>query len=389
MTENYRKTKSVCYSGYVVQAIINNFLPILFIVFRKSYGIGYEQLGRLVLVNFAVQIGADVVTPFVTRKIGYRFTAVMSQAVAAVGLLLIAVLPKVMTPYSAIMCSIVVYAFGSGMMEVILSPLVELLPSGNKGANMAFLHSFYCWGQAFTVLGTTAMVFLFGYGGWQYIPLIWAIIPICNALLFMRVPIVEPKPETEQKPAKDIFKRREIVFFAVFMSCAGCSEIAMAQWASVFAQQGLGVNKVIGDLLGPCAFAIFMGTGRIIYGAFSGRYSVRKALIINNILCLLCYLTVGLTHQPFLSLIACALCGFSVSLSWPGTLSMAAAAFPDGGTVMFGFFAFCGDLGCSVGPWLVGLLADRIGLQNGFLFCAMFPLIMIITSILLPRHFDT
>lgn len=380
----YLKTRLVCYSGYVVQAIVNNFLPILFIIFGTSYHLGYEQLGRLVLVNFAVQIAADLLTPLITRRIGYRYTAALSQALAALGLFALGFLPNWMeNTYLSIMLCIVVYAFGSGLMEVVLSPLVELLPTVNKGANMAVLHSFYCWGQAFTVVVTTALVLVFGYGGWQRIPLLWSLLPAVNAVLFLRAAVVEPQPENESKSIVKFLKTREFWCFTVFMLCAGSSEIAMAQWASMFAQQGLGVHKVVGDLLGPCAFAVCMGTGRVVFGVFSGKYSIRKALIFNNLLCFACYIAVGLLHQPVFSLLACALCGFSVSLSWPGTYSMVASTFPSGGTVLFSFFAFCGDSGCSLGPWLLGLLADRIGLQSGFLVCAAFPLLMIIAALTL------
>ncbi|MBR7071693.1 MAG: MFS transporter [Clostridia bacterium] len=377
----------MCYSGFVVQAIVNNFLPILFIIFQTSYGLKYEQLGRIILVNFGVQIFADLATPLIARSIGYRYTAAFSQFAAAVGLGSLAFFPHWLSnTYAAILLSVMIYAFGSGMMEVILSPIVELLPTRNKGANMAFLHSFYCWGQAFTVLVTTTLVWWFGYDAWQNIPLIWAILPLINAVLFLRAAIIEPQEEKQKNSVKSMFFQREFICFAIFMLCAGSSEIAMAQWASVFVQRGLGVEKFIGDLLGPCAFAIFMGTGRIIYGTLSGKYSVKKVLIFNNILCLMCYAAVGLFQQPILSLLACALCGFSVSLSWPGTYSLATVTFPNGGTAMFGFFAFCGDCGCAVGPWILGVLADRIGMKNGFLACTVFPLIMILAAVFLLKE---
>ncbi len=385
MNPQYKKTRLTCYIAYIVQALINNFLPILFIIFRREYNLSYEKLGRIIFINFFVQFIADAITPLIVKKIGYKGAAILCQGLAAAGLILLSIFTLVFNDvYIAIISAVIIYAFGSGVIEVIISPIIELLPTERKAANMAFLHSFYCWGQVLTVLGTTLMVMLFG-STWQIIPAIWAIIPFCNTFLFMRVLIIEPD-EQEKIPLhkKDIFTR-EFFCFAVFMICAGASEIAMSEWASVFAQQGLGVSKIVGDLLGPCAFAVCMGTGRVVFGVFSGKYSQKTALIINNLLCCACYIGVALLKAPLLSLAACAFCGFTVSLSWPGTYSMAAARFPKGGTLMFSIFALCGDLGCSTGPWLLGAVADRVGLNNGFLVCAVFPLTLVIAALILPR----
>ena len=385
MNSQYKKTRLSCYIAYIVQAVINNFLPILFIIFRREYNLSYEKIGRIVFINFFVQFIADILTPLIVKKIGYRGAAILCQGLAAVGLLLLSVFTLVFSDvYIAIIAAVVIYAFGSGVIEVIISPMIELLPTERKAANMAFLHSFYCWGQVITVLGTTAMVLLFE-SMWKIMSAIWAIIPLCNTFFFTRVPIIEPDEKEKIPLHKSDILTPEFFCFAVFMVCAGASEIAMSEWASVFAQQGLGVTKIVGDLLGPCAFAVCMGTGRVVFGAFSGRYSQKTALIINNLLCCVCYICVALCKIPLLSLAACAFCGFTVSLSWPGTYSMAAARFPKGGTLMFSIFALCGDLGCSTGPWLLGAVADRGGLNNGFLICAVFPIILVIAALILPR----
>lgn len=381
MSYNYTKTKLACYSGFVVQAIINNFLPILFVILQDSYKLSYEALGRIVLFNFCTQIVADLLTPKITDIFGYKGCAVLSQLTAALGLILLSFLPGICpSPYVGIVISVMVYAMGSGMMEVILSPIMELLPTKNKGANMAFTHSFYCWGQAFTVILTTIFVKLIGDADWNLIPIIWAVIPLVNTVAFTRVKVVEPPKEQRGGSLKGVFKERTFYCFVIFMVCAGASEIAMAEWASLFAQQGLNVSKVTGDLLGPCAFAICQGTGRVVLGAFSGKYSTRKVLIINNILCAVCYIMVGVCDIKALSLVACALCGFTVSLSWPGTYSLAAAKYKNGGTKMFSIFAFCGDIGCSLGPWLLGLVADYFGLNTGFVVSSAFPLLMVIAA---------
>jgi len=386
MSKSYGLTKLSCYTGYVVQAIINNFLPILFIALQKNYNLSYEKLGRIIFINFCTQIFADFLAPKIANRFGYRATAFLCQFMAAAGLSLLSFLPNIMSnTYIAIIISVLIYAFGSGLMEVILSPMVELLPTKNKGAVMAFLHSFYCWGQAFTVIGTTLLAKAFGFGNWNIIPLIWAIIPFLNMFSFLFVPIIEPTEEDKKTNIKTLLGDKTFICFMLFMLGAGASEITMAEWASIFAQQALGVSKVTGDLLGPCAFAVCMGTGRIIFGSLSGRISVRKVFIINNILCTLCYLAVAFLNIPALALIACALCGFTVSLSWPGTYSMATARFHTAGTAMFSILALCGDFGCSFGPWLLGIIADSLNLSSGFAVSAVFPVIMVITALILKE----
>lgn len=387
MSKNYRPTKLACYGGYVVQAMVNNFLPILFVILQDNYKLSYESLGRIVLINFCTQIAADALTPAVSAKIGYRGSAIFSQFTAASGLILLAFLPGMLpSPYIGIVISVIVYAFGSGMMEVVLSPLMELLPTENKSANMAFLHSFYCWGQAFTVIVTTLLVHIFGGSGWRFVPLIWAVIPITVGVSFTRVAVVEPPAEEKGGSLKGALNTRAFWCFVVFMICAGASEIAMAEWASMFVQKGLGISKVAGDLVGPCAFAVCMGIGRVVFGVFAGKYSVRGALIFNNILCAVCYFTVALCNIRAISVIACALTGFSVSLSWPGTYSLAAARFKNGGTLMFSIFALCGDIGCSVGPWLFGIIADKAWLNAGFLVCSLFPILMVAAALIYKEN---
>lgn len=388
MSASYKSTKIACFIGFVVQAIINNFLPVLFIIFNTQYSLNYEQLGRLLFINFFVQLIVDAITPAIVKKTGYRGAAIACHGLASLGLCMLGILPLLFPNhiYTCLVVAIVVYASGSGIIEVCISPIVELLPGDKKGADMAFSHSFYCWGQAFTVLISTLLIHLIGQNFWQFIPLIWAVIPLLNMLNFMRVPIVEEQNEPIGKTANTLFKNRDFWLFAIIMVCAGASEIAMAEWASLFAQKALGVEKTVGDLLGPCAFAICMGSGRVIFGLLDGKFNPKKALIINNILCIGCYIGVGLFNIPALSLIACALCGFTVSLSWPGTYSMAARHFPNGGTLMFSILALSGDLGCSMGPWLLGIVANKTTLETGFIVLAVFPAIMVITASILRKE---
>lgn len=382
MTASYKSTKIACFAGFVVQAIINNFLPLLFIIFNTRYNLNYEQLGRLLFINFFVQLIVDALTPVVVKRIGYRGAAIACHGLAALGLCLLGILPLLFQNniYTCIIIAIIIYATGSGIIEVCISPIVEMLPGDKKGADMAFSHSFYCWGQAFTVLVSTLLIFLLGQDKWQFVPIIWAIIPFINMLNFMRVPIVEQADEPAGKTAKTLFKNRDFWIFALIMICAGASEITMAEWASIFTQQALGVSKTVGDLLGPCAFAVCMGSGRVIFGLLDGKFNPKKALIINNIFCVVCYIDVAVCNIEWLSLIACALCGFTVSLSWPGTYSMAARHFPTGGTLMFSLLALCGDFGCSIGPWTMGIVANHTTLETGFFVCAIFPAVMVLTA---------
>lgn len=387
MSTNYRSTKLAAYVGYIVQSIINNFLPILFIALQEVYELSYEKLGRLIVFNFITQMLVDVVTPKVVARIGYRKAAVMCQGAAAAGLVMLGVLPRIMgNTYLAIILSIIVYATGSGFMEVLLSPMIEMLPTGNKSGNMAVLHSFYCWGQAFTIVVTTALVYLFGYKGWANIPLIWSVIPFLNMFSFLFVPIVEPDPDQKQDKLIDLIKNKKFVIFIVMMFCAGASEIAMAEWASMFAQQALGVSKVIGDLAGPCAFALFMGAGRVWYAVRAEKASFTRLLAVLSILCFICYVTVAVCEIPIAALIFCAFCGFTISVSWPGIYSAGARNFPTGGAVMFCIFAMSGDIGCAVGPWLIGVLADKFNLNIGFGVASVFPAVMVLCCVYLLKN---
>ncbi|MBQ8648953.1 MAG: MFS transporter [Clostridia bacterium] len=389
MSPNFKFTRAACNIGYFVQAIVNNFLPVLFIVLQEQYSLNYEQLGRIILFNFVTQLITDAFTPKIVSVLGYRKTAVMCQGGAALGLSLLVILPHIIPDtYLAIMLSVVVYAFSSGLMEVVLSPMCEALPSDNKSANMALLHSFYCWGQLVTVLVTTLLVKLLGYSGWTFIPLIWAVIPFLNMFSFFKAPIVEPEKEKKGKSFKELVRTKAFVYCLIMMLCAGACEIALSEWSSLFAQRALGVSKTVGDIAGPCAFALFMGTGRVVYATVSNKVSFKKAVMIMSALCFLCYVGAAVSGSAIVSLAACALCGFTVSFFWPGTYSYGARLFPLGGTLMFSMFAMCGDLGCSLGPWVIGAVADVSSLNIGILAASVFAVIMFVTSLCLPSALE-
>lgn len=385
MQLKYTATKLACYIGYIVQAIINNFLPILFIALQDVYGLGYEKLARLVVFNFVTQMITDIITPKIVGKIGYKSTVIVCHGAATLGLVLLGILPRIISPYLGIIISIIIYAFGSGLIEVIVSPIIEMLPTNDKSGNMSILHSFYCWGQAFTIIGTTVLLKLFGYSSWAFVPVIWAIIPFVNMFFFMGVPIIEPPKESRKAGITALLKNKRFLIYMVMMLCAGATEIAMAEWASMFVQQALGVSKVIGDLSGPCAFALFMGMGRMWYAMASKRVDFRKTLIVLSVICFICYITVAYCNIPWVSLVFCAICGFTVSISWPGIYSAGAREFPEGSSLMYSVFAMCGDTGCCLGPWVLGIVADYFGLNTGFAVTSVFALLMVVACVMLGK----
>lgn len=386
-TVSYKSTRMACYRGYIVQGIVNNISPLFFVIFQREFGISYAMISSLILFNFVTQILVDLLCVRFVDRIGYRAAAVLAHICGTLGLVLLGLLPRVLpAPFVGLAVATIISAIGGGMIEVIISPIVDSLPADAKDARMSLLHSFYCWGQVAVVLLTTLAVRLLGESLWWTLPLFWAVLPAYNCVTFATVPLLPTVPEEEKSPLQDLFRSRTFILAMVLMLCAGASELAMSQWSSLFAEKALGVPKVMGDLLGPCLFAVFMGIGRTIYGLWGDRMDLGKALLSTAVLCVGCYLGAALFPVPLLSLLCCGLCGFSISLMWPGVLSDTAAAYPKGGTAMFGVLAVCGDLGCSAGPALTGAVSDLAlgwgwaeqgGLKAGMLAAAVFPLVLI------------
>ncbi len=378
---NYTRTKISCYLGYFVQAIIVSFLPLLFVTFNRDYGISYEKLGTLAIITFAVQLAVDILSVKLLKYIGYRGGAVLAHLTAALGFIMLALLPQIMdNKYLAIALSCVIYSIGGGLIEVIISPIIEYLPSGNKAAQMSLLHSFFCWGEVLTVIGATLLFILIGRENWWYVSFIWAAISLVNMLLFIKTPIIEPESGSKYAANSGMLRSYEFYLVMLLMLAAGAAEISVSQWASAFAEMGLGLSKAAGDLLGPCSFAVLMGVGRLLYGIYGGRIKIERAIFFCALLCLGCYVLLFLDIHPAVSLIACALCGLSVSVMWPGTLSLGSARFPLGGTLFFGCAAAFGDSGCSIGPFIMGAITERFSMQTGFIVCAVFPAVIIAVS---------
>ena len=384
MNHQYNKTITACFIGYIVQAIVNNFVPLLFLTFQRTYDIPLSQITLLVTFNFGVQLLVDLLSVGFVDRIGYRASMVMAHMLAAAGLILLTVLPEVLpSPFVGILIAVMVYAVGGGILEVLVSPVVEACPSDNKEKAMSMLHSFYCWGSVLSTL----FFRLFGIQNWKILALVWAVVPFCNAFVFMKVPIATLIEEGETGlRLKDLFGIRIFWILLIMMVCAGASEQAVSQWASTFAEEGLGISKTMGDLAGPMAFAILMGTSRAFYGKYGDRINLDRFMIYSSCLCILSYLGISLLPLPQLSLVACAVCGLSVGIMWPGSFSKAAAALPKGGTAMFALLALGGDLGCSGGPTLVGMVSSRMGdnLKMGILAGVIFP-VLLLTGIILCR----
>lgn len=389
LKSNYNHTLYACYTGYITQAIVNNFIPLLFLTFQSTYGIPLSQITLLITVNFVVQLLTDIAATKFVDKIGYRASALIAHIFAAAGLAGIGILPELLpSPFAGLLISVAFYAVGGGLIEVIISPIVEACPTSRKAAAMSLLHSFYCWGSVFVVLVSTVFFTFAGISHWKIMAFLWALIPIANTVYFSQVPIAALVEDGQSMKVRELFATKIFWIFGLLMLCAGASELAMSQWASAFAESGLKVSKTAGDLAGPCLFAVLMGSARVFYARFSEKIPLVKFMAASSILCILSYLLAVLAPVPVLGLLGCALCGLSVGIMWPGTFSLAAAECPKGGTAMFALFALAGDLGCMTGPTLVGFVSGNSGglLQTGLAAAAIFPVLFLAGLFLLHSH---
>ena len=388
MKNQYNKTVTACFVGYIVQAVVNNFVPLLFLTFQRSYGIPLSQITMLVTFNFGIQLLVDLLSVGFVDRIGYRASLVIAHVMSAAGLILLTILPGCLgNPFWGILISVMIYAVGGGLLEVVVSPVVEACPSDNKEKAMSMLHSFYCWGHVGVVAISTIFFKLFGIDNWKLLAVVWALIPLCNAFVFIRVPIASLIEEGETGLSiKELFSMKIFWILFIMMICSGASEQAVSQWASTFAEMGLGISKTAGDLAGPMAFAVLMGTSRLFYGKYGDRIDLDRFMVYSSLLCIAAYLCISLVPVPMVSLIACAVCGLSVGIMWPGTFSKASATLPRGGTAMFALLALGGDVGCSGGPTLVGMVSSALGdnLKMGILAGVIFP-VLLLSGILLCR----
>lgn len=382
MKYSYDCTMRACFTGYIVQAIVNNFVPLLFLTFQRTYHIPLQQITLLVTFNFGIQLLTDLLSVAFVDRMGYQASMVLAHILSALGLICLTVLPERMGhPFAGILISVIVYAVGGGLLEVLVSPVVEACPSTHKEKAMSMLHSFYCWGHVGVVLSSSIFFKLAGIENWKLLAVLWAVIPILNALIFTRVPIAPVLPEGEEgMTIGTLFQNRTFWLLFVMMICAGASEQSVSQWASLFAEKGLGISKTAGDLAGPMAFAVLMGASRAFYGNYGEKINLDRFMAVSSVLCILSYLCLVFMPVPVLSLAGCALCGLSVGILWPGTFSRASKALPAGGTALFALLALGGDIGCSGGPTLVGMVSGMCkgNLKAGILAALIFPVLLLI-----------
>ena len=386
--KQWRHTQYASYLGYITQAVVNNLAPLLFLIFQEVYRIPLEQITLLVTVNFCVQLSVDMLSTRFVDKIGYRPCIVAAHFFAAAGLAGLGVFPRLLPdPFAGLLAAVFLYAIGGGLIEVLISPIVEACPTENKVSVMSLLHSFYCWGSVGVILLSTLFLGAFGKGAWTVLALLWALLPLFNAFWFWRVPIARLTEEGEALPLSKLFSQKLFWIFAALMVAAGACELSMSQWASAFAESGLGVSKTVGDLAGPCFFAVLMGCARVVYAKVGHKLNLLNAQWMCGLLCVAAYLLAALSPVPVLALLGCGLCGFSVGILWPGTFSVAARYLPKGGTAMFALLALFGDLGCTGGPTLVGFVSGAFGgeLKMGLLAAVVFPVFLILAVLVCKR----
>lgn len=386
---DYTKTIYACFIGYIIQAIVNNFAPLLFLTFHMQYGIALSNITLLVTINFGIQLLVDLVSVRFVDKIGYRTSMLFAHVFAAAGLITLAILPEVFeNAFIGLLIAVVLYAVGGGLLEVLISPVMEACPTDNKEKAMSLLHSFYCWGHVGVVLISTLFFSVFGISDWKVLALVWALVPVMNGILFSKVPIAPLTPEGETGLSlKELFGSRLFWIFMLMMVCAGASEQAVSQWASTFAEKGLGVSKTIGDLAGPMTFAVLMGLSRLIYGKYGDKLNLDQFMIGSGFLCIASYLVISFVPNAAVGLIGCAVCGLSVGIMWPGTFSRASATIKGGGTAMFALLALGGDLGCSGGPTLAGFVSGMFDddLRKGILAAVIFPVLLVLGVLALNK----
>ena len=385
---SYKHTIRACYIGYVTQGIIVNFAPLLFLTFLSEFGLSMEQVTTLITLNFLVQLTVDLLSAGIVDKIGYRPCMVTAHICAAVGLVGLAFFPSVMPPFVGLLTATVTYAIGGGLLEVMVSPIVEACPTGDKSAAMSILHSFYCWGVVVVVLISTLLFRILGIENWRWVACMWAVVPAFNAVQFTRVPIAPIVSEGRGMTVGKLLKTKLFWILFMLMICSGAAEVAVGQWASAFAESGLKVSKTVGDLAGPCMFAVCMGVGRIFYAKFADRIDLEKYITGCGVLCVLSYIITIAPLGAVVNLIGCGICGVAVAMVWPGMLSVAAARCPTGGTAMFALLALGGDIGCTSGPTVVGLVSGLFGddLKIGFLAAIIFPLLLIMGMRMLKKQ---
>lgn len=382
----YKHTIVACLLGGISQAVIVNLAPLLFLTFAKEFSLEFSEITLLTTVNFAVQLLTDLLASKYAGKIGYRKCMIAAHLFCVIGLVGMAFLPSVLPALAGLLVSVCLYAIGGGLLEVLVSPIIEACPTQNKTGMMSLLHSFYCWGVVATVLLSTLFFVAFGVENWRILACVWAVLPLFNAGFFTQVPMYEMQTEDGDKPNyKTLFTQKIFWVVVLMMICSGACEQAVAQWASTLTEQGLGVSKTMGDLLGVCGFAVMMGISRSLYGKFNEKLPLKPTMAVCAVLCAVGYLMIAFSPIALVGFLGCMLCGFSVGIFWPGTFSLSTRSVKNGGTTMFALLALAGDTGCCLGPTLVGFSSGG-SLQTGILFALVFPALLLLALAMLKSE---
>lgn len=385
----YRKTVVACRLSYLVQGIVNNFAPLLFLTFKRLYGLTFDQISAIIALNFGVQVIVDYLSAKLVDYFGYRKSAVASQMLSAMGLIMMGVLPGIINPYAGILISVFMYAIGSGLIETAGSPILQACPIENKDAEMSMLHSNYCWGHVLSVIGSSLFFVAFGTGNYKLLSCLWAVIPLVCMIMFIKVPMCTLADANNVLPEKKLLRLPLYKIMILLMFCSGAAEQCISQWISTYAEAGLGISKTVGDLAGACTFAICMGGARIVYGKFSEKIDLNRFMIISGLLCVVCYLVAAMSPDKIVSLVACVLSGVTVGIMWPGVYSISANLIPNGGTGLFAYLALAGDIGCMAGPTSLGVVAGLFGdnLNTGILFSVVFPVLFVVILLYVEKKY--
>ena len=395
MKVNKKILKSACYTVSVTMALVSNVPPLLFLTFREMYGISFSLLGLLVVVNFATQLGIDLVFSFFSDKFDIPKTVRTMPILTVAGLVIFSLVPTFFPnlAYAGLVVGTILCAVSSGLAEVLISPIVASLPADDPEREMSALHSVYAWGVVGVVIFSTLFLLVFGKENWNILMLIFIIVPVLSSVLYSMTDITCVESEEGSGGLLGIFKNPMLwlSFFAIFLG--GAAEVTMAQWSSGYLEQALGIPKVWGDVFGVAVFALTLGIGRTMYAKIGKNIS--KILTLGGIGAVICYLTAAFTSNPIIGLIACGFTGLCTAMLWPGNLMVVAERFPTGGVFIYAMMAAGGDLGASVAPQLVGVITDlaslspsltafasdlgltsgQLGMKLGMIIGALFPLI--------------
>ncbi len=406
---NYLRLKLACYTTSLSMSVVGNLSPVLFLTFHALYGISYSLLGLLVLINFVTQLGIDLLFSFFSHKFHIPSVLRVMPCLTVIGLLIYALSPVIFQGqvYVGLVTGTVIFSMASGLGEVLISPVIACIPAKDPEREMSKLHSVYAWGVVGVIIVSTLFLFLVGAASWQILAGFFAVLPLTSALLFFGAEIPVPPSPARSSGALGLLKNRGVWFFVVAIFLGGAAECTMAQWCSGYLEGALGFDKIWGDLFGVAVFSAMLGLGRTLYARF-GR-NIERVIFFSFLGATICYFVAATVSLPVIGLIACALTGFCTAILWPGNLAVAAEHFPAGGVIIYALMAAGGDLGASVGPWLIGVVTDvtsdsawgqelatalvlspeQLGMKLGMLLGMLFPLVGSVLAFRLWRNKKT